>query len=138
MVNEINQELVDGYKKARGIVVMQASPTPFVPRPTKNDYKFGEIKRYFAQQANQENGIIIEISENQFTSLRKDPLFIIVSLRWKISGSRTDKTEEIAGQPVKTIVGVKTANEAAIRQAAKTMPGIRNKLSNPFQLHRSK
>ncbi len=122
--------LVKQYKAIKGDTQLSIVPRRFVPRPTEGDYKFGEIVRYFAQQANQSDGEIFEINKSSHTSFKSNPLYSVIKLRWQIAGPRSDSVGGV------TIVGVERANEAARTQAAKKMPGIARKLANPLQLYR--
>jgi hypothetical protein len=132
MANTDDQQMLDTYRTVVGASSMLAIAPSFVPRPTAADYKFGEISRYFAQQTNQPNGEIIEIAKNTYDSLSVKSLFRVVNLRWRISGPANNTTDPITGEI--NVLGVMSANQAAIRQAAKTMPAIGRKLTNTIQL----
>ncbi len=121
------------YKQITGHKTVPA-PRRFVPKPTDKDYKVGEMRRYFAQQTNQPNGEIVEISKKQHDSFRKVATYRTVSVRWKISGPVKDRVDEDTGEVA--LVGVKSSNEAATRNAAKIIPNIKRKLNNPLQLYR--
>jgi hypothetical protein len=110
-----------------------AQPAPYVPVPSEQDYEAGEITRYFAQQANQPDGEVLEISKQTFQALQRISLFRTVSLRWKVSGV-LDDSFDAEGRLERP--GVETANVAAINIASKTMPAIKRKLTNPLQLWR--
>lgn len=105
----------------------------FTPKPSDKDYELGEITRYFAQQTNQANGEITEISTQTYNTLQGVSLFRTVSLRWRISGPSTD-AQDFAGRIVRP--GIERANKAAISSAAKVIPNIGSKLTNVFQLWR--
>lgn len=105
----------------------------FTPRPADKDYELGEITRYFAQQTNQANGEITEISQQTFNTLQGVSLFRTASLRWRISGPSSDALD-FAGRIVRP--GIERANRAAIATASKSIPTIGSKLTNVFQLWR--
>ena len=123
--------LVQTYMKVGPPVTMAAQFTAFTPRPTAKDFAFGEITRYFAQQTNQPAGEITEVSQQTYSSLQNIPLFRTTTVRWRIAGGLTDVTDT-AGRVVRP--GIETANRAAILNAANTMSGIINKLTNLKQL----
>ena len=41
------------------------TPKTFVPSPTSDDYANGFIQRYFCQKANDDNGFVYELDENE-------------------------------------------------------------------------
>jgi len=132
MAKTEEQQMLDTYRSVAGSISMPVLASPFVPRPTPADYKFGEIHRYFAQQTNQPNGEIIEIAKNTHDSLSTKSLFRVVDIRWRISGPAYNTTDPKTGEL--SVLGVVSANQAAIRQAAKIMPAITRRLTNTVQL----
>ena len=68
--------------------VRKKYPSKFRPYPTDNDYKTGTIKRYFTQKANNLNGDLFEISEEDYGV--KHPLFRYVKINWIISGKKSE------------------------------------------------
>lgn len=88
----------------RGRVGVQPSitPTPTVPEPTKSDYKRGWLTRYFARKVNDINAPVIETNKIQYQVLSDFHHYLIISMRWKISGPehttyREDGTVEVVG-----------------------------------------
>ncbi len=127
------EQMIITYKKVATSPSLLAVSSVFIPTPSEKDFTFGEIRRYFSQQANQPTGEINEISKGKFVNLQRKSLFIVVDLRWKISGP----AESIFGEDGEIdIFGIREANEAAINQATKIMPAIKQKLTNLFQLWR--
>ena len=45
-------------------------PKTIVPSPTENDYSNGMFDRYFAQRANDSNGLVYEIDLNTYNELK--------------------------------------------------------------------
>jgi len=129
--------IIDDYKRVARISVVQPTIKPFTPQPSNSDYETGEIQRYFVQQVNQINGEIFEVSKYNFTELQSSPLYLRVSLRWKISGPAESVRTNVNGKLIRERSGVLEANQAAITQAAIQMPRISQKLSNPFQFWRT-
>jgi hypothetical protein len=88
---------------------------PYVLRITKKDYKIGRVPRYFARQANDENGEIFEVSSNDFNL--EIPFYRKVALDWMLVGPYTE---------------VKKHNEGQISRASSVLPRI-SKILNPIQ-----
>lgn len=59
----------------------------YKPAPTDSDYKTGFITRYFAKKINENK--IIEVAAIS-TTRKKNPLYKLVELQWKISGPKDD------------------------------------------------
>ena len=95
-------------------------PSKFRPYPTDNDYKIGTIKRYFAQKANNPNGDLFEISEDDYGV--KHPLFRYVEIDWTISGKKS----------VVIRVNLRTINFISLRRGNETL----DKQLFPLQLWR--
>lgn len=138
MINKEEQRLIDTYRVVATSTSILAITQPFIPVPTDADFEFGEIKRFFSQQVNQLFGEIVEIAKSTFDGLQQKSLFLTVEIRWKISGLAEDiiSIDPITGVESVGVLGVRNANEAAVKQAAKFMPAIINKLTNPLQLWR--
>jgi len=138
MAEHTDQRLINSYRNVSTSTSILAITSPFVPVPTDADFEFGEIRRFFSQQTNQPSGEIVEIAKSTFDGLQQKSLFIVVEIRWKISGPAEDtiSVDSITGVESVDALGVRTANEAAVRQAAKIIPAIATKLTNPFQLWR--
>jgi len=135
-MTEINKEMVKSYLAAGGRRIASTQFKPYVPRPTQKDYDFGEIHRYFAQQVNNKTSEIFELSKQDFESAKLSPLYLTVSLRWKISGPATSAYTIVGGKSVREFSGIVEANTTVVKQAAKRMPALTQKLSNPYSLWR--
>jgi len=133
---EINREMVNSYLAAGGSKAATVQFKPYVPVPTQKDYDFGEIRRYFAQQANNKVGEVFELSKQDFDSAKLSALYLTISLRWKISGPATSAYTMVEGKSVRERSGVVESNTTSVKQAAKRMPALTQKLSNPYQLWR--
>ena len=134
MPHDEDKDMLNAYRKNATDLSMLALTSTFIPRPTEADFKFGEIRRYFSQQANRSGGEITETSKTVFDALTKKSLFTVVELRWKITGSADDTIDPSTGEI--DVRGVRSSNKAAIQVAAKVMPTIINKLTNTLQLWR--
>jgi len=88
-----NQSLFSTYSELNS-QVKEDYPSKHTPLPSESDYRIGTFKRYFTQKANNLNGEIFEIKEedNEINSL-----FRYIVLDWRISGK---KSEVIRGNQV--------------------------------------
>ena len=134
MPHNKDKDMMDTYRKNATNSSMLALTSTFIPRPSEADFNFGEIRRYFSQQANQSAGEITETSKTVFDALTKKSLFTVVELRWKITGPADDTTDPSTGEI--DVRGVRSSNKAAVQVAAKVIPTITNKLTNALQLWR--
>ena len=63
--------------------IINYTPTPFYPQPSKQDYKLGEFTRYFSKKTN----------ENKYTEtsgLFENSLYIGIQLPWLITGDKDE------------------------------------------------
>ena len=88
---------------------------PYVLRITKENYNKGRILRYFARQANDENGEIFEVRSNDFNL--ETPFYRKVILDWMLVGPYNE---------------VKNHNEKQINIAKRVLSRI-GKILNPIQ-----
>ena len=58
--------------------------------PSESDYSIGSITRYFTQKANNPNGAIFEISEEDFEN--QNSLFKYIDFEWRLSGTKQEVT----------------------------------------------
>jgi len=69
-------------------------PTPYYPKPTEQDYKLGEIQRYFSKKIN--DNIFIEIDKSDFDNLSNEDssylweYYITFSIPWEITGKKEE------------------------------------------------
>ena len=75
------------------------SPKSHFPSPTKEDYNFGEIQRYYLKKINSYNFIEINLSTYE-QYLQKQPtvqypLYTLIRFSWQISGEDVDKIATI-------------------------------------------
>jgi hypothetical protein len=102
-------------------------PQYYYPRPTADDYKKGVIQRMFVQKKN-EPDIIIEINMEDAKSHNNRNreginayMWSIEKLQWTIAG---------------TIDQARKANERALIQAERSLPGIKFYLTDLDELHK--
>tara|TARA_B110000459_G_scaffold141964_1_gene154732 strand:- start:863 stop:1258 length:396 start_codon:yes stop_codon:yes gene_type:complete len=58
----------------------------YSPKPSKEDYRRGYIRRYFAQPTNDKLGVVTEISGDDFIRISASSLYRAVTIRWRIKG----------------------------------------------------
>ena len=90
--------IADEYKNVtqNDGTIVRKYPTAYYPQLTNEDYIRGYIMRYFIKLKTNSNNTIIEIKEDSYKKysatdvFSAGALFQSVSLRWKITGTRTD------------------------------------------------
>lgn len=88
-----------GYKKL----------ATYIPHPEEIDYKRGYIKRYFAQQSNDINAYIYEISSDVYSGISSNSFYTIVLLDWRLVGTEEQikesnfKSVKLASQKMKAL-----------------------------------
>jgi len=81
-----NQSLFSTYSELNS-QVKEDYPKKYTPLPSDSDYRIGTFKRYFTQKANNLDGEIFEIKEedNEINNL-----FRYIVLDWRISGTKSE------------------------------------------------
>ena len=110
-------------------------PISYTPRPTGEDYKRGQIIRYFAKKRNETPIRIVEINKEVYDDLSSRngtynyALWSILKLFWKITGPLYDSKDQYG---VLT-AGIVNTNERLREEANQNMRGIKQYLSNTIQ-----
>jgi hypothetical protein len=71
-------------------------PTPYYPDPNIQDYKLGEITRYFARKINEP--LFIEINKTDYNNLKQHnpqyfwEMYLVEALPWDITGNKDQVT----------------------------------------------
>lgn len=104
----------------------------YIPTPIEIDYIRGYVRRYFVRKVNDLNGIIYEVSGNEFTRLQVKPLYIRVSVKWRISGPK----EMIMDGDKIVDNGVINSNRLAIKYASEKMENLSLYLPNLLQFYK--
>ena len=124
-LNPKNQELFE-YGK---------NPTAFIPQPKGEDYRRGQIERYFAKKRNETPSRILEINQSTYNDIFTQSgeynyaLWQVVKIFWKISGPLRDTRN-----PNGTITaGIVDTNERLVNFTNKEFKGIKQYLSNLIQ-----
>ena len=88
IIEKVNggQSLFSTYSELN-LQVKEDYPKKYTPQPSDSDYRIGTFIRYFAQKANNLNGEIFEIEEEDND---KNNLFRYIVLEWTISGKKVD------------------------------------------------
>ena len=126
--SKLNQKNQDLYKYG-------LDPEPYFPVITNQDYKRGNIIRYFAKKANSTPVQIIEISQGVFDDLSKKgglynyALWRTISVIWKITGPLQDSKDKYGVLRA----GIVDTNQRLVEEANQSMRGIKQYLSNLIQ-----
>ena len=124
-LNPKNQEL---YK-------FGLDPEPYIPSPTGQDYKRGQILRYFAKKKNQTPTQIIEISKEVYDDLLVQggkynyAMWSVIKVFWKITGPLRDSKDKYGVLKA----GIVDTNERLREFVNQEMRGLKSYLSNPIQ-----
>jgi hypothetical protein len=101
-----------------------------VPNPTVSDYQVGYIRRYFIQKRNDKSSPIYEVSLNEYERIVKEPLYIGVNVKWRISGPITEMMLDSVLDK-----GVRESNRIAIFLVIDKIPNLKIYLPNLLQFH---
>ena len=124
-----NENIAKEYG-APNLNMVGISPVEYRPDPTKEDYQSGFITRYFSKKINEEK--IFEINPST-VSLIEAKLYYVVSLNWKISGSK----EKVMNGNIIEKTGVIESNQEEIdRVKTETQIDLSKKLSNKLEFWR--
>lgn len=104
----------------------------YIPTPVDIDYVRGYVRRYFVRKVNDSNGLIYEVSGSEFIRMASKPLYIRVSVKWRISGPK-----EIIMDDDKIVDnGVINSNRLAIKYASEKMENLSLYLPNLLQFYK--
>jgi hypothetical protein len=104
--------------------------TTFIPKPTDSDYNNGFIRRYFIQKGNDKSSPILEVSLPEYEKMVRKPLYIGVTLKWRISGPISEiEIDSVLDK------GVRESNRIAISLVTDKMPNLKIYLPNLLQFH---
>lgn len=126
--------ILDSYKKLTRISVIPTQKiTTYVPNPTSADYTRGYITRYFTQKVTDTNSPIFEINANTFTNLQNKPMYVSVSLKWRLKGPKETQYRE-DGQLLD--VSVSESNRRSILLHYDKIPSLKLYLPNLLQFYK--
>ena len=92
----------------------------YFAQPTDNDYKNGFFVRYAIKRVNSGVDTIKEIKNADLPNIKKNPLYISVSFKWKISGPLYDDLSD-KNYP---LYGIIDTNKRTLSGLEKQLPGI--------------
>ena len=129
-----NTEDIDVYKvlARQNTSFYSDRPKTFYPSPETTDYSIGYITRCFSRKTNDKNASITEISEHTASLFKENPFYLIVSVKWKITGS----LNTINKNGIEYEEGVSEHNFRTTSLAEEKMMGISQKLSDPFKFYK--
>jgi len=104
----------------------------YIPTPIDIDYVRGYVRRYFVRKVNDLNGIIYEVSGSEFIRMASKPLYIRVSVKWRITGP---KDMIMDGDKI-IDNGVINSNRLAIKYASEKMENLSLYLPNLLQFYK--
>jgi hypothetical protein len=103
----------------------------FIPVPTENDYLNGYIRRYFVQKINDKTAAIYEVSSIEYGRVLAKPIYIGVSIKWRISGPLNEQlTNSVIDK------GVRESNRISISLVRDKIPNLKFYLPNLLQFHK--
>ena len=116
--NEVYRKLARNISNSN----LKGKAYAFKPKVDKNDIKRGFITRRFAQQCNDNQSPITEISENTYGNIQSNPLYKVVKMKWRITGTKEE---------------VKNSNRASISEQLSVIPQLKNRLVNLLEYYKS-
>lgn len=112
---------------------LQVSISADIPVPTENDYIKGYITRFFIQKVNDTGSPIYEVFSPKYISLKSNNLYNTTSLRWRISGPRSQQSDENGNITDK---GISESNRISIKLASDEISNLKLYLPNLLQFSR--
>ncbi len=106
-------------------------PTTYIPSPSKSDYDYGFILRYFVCNRNKNNIIETNIRDYKMTD---SAFFIKATCDWQLTGP---KNNVYIGNMLQTS-GVEEYNKIQVNDLKVVLPGIENILTNYLQFWKGK
>lgn len=106
---------------------MSNTPLSNKPRITQRNISDGYVMRYFVTHISIFR--IIEVDSTQYNTLKFDPLYRTLQLKWVIGGVANNITTTDG----KTLFGAKHQNETTVEHYDKQMPGLKRILTNPLE-----
>jgi hypothetical protein len=121
-------DMQNNYRYGNLLLKKDFNTTPpilmsYVPVIADIDYESGYIIRHFAQKANDDNGVITEISENNQIEIKMDGYYKVVSIKWRISGNPQE---------------IMDSNKISIQLVYSQMKNLKSYLSNLLQFAKVK
>ncbi len=106
-----------------------STPPMYTPLPTTADYTNGYFIRYVIKRVNSGVETIREVSESEYKSVQRNPLYIFTTFKWKLTGPLYDDMSN-KNNP---IYGVVDTNKRTLRVEEKKIQGISKFFKNLAQ-----
>ena len=92
IIEKVNDKTMFSEYKDLASLTRTPYPKTAPAKPTDNDYRIGQIRRYFTQVANDETKPIFEISAKDFGN--QNSLYRYTEFQWRISGTKEEVTRD--------------------------------------------
>ena len=115
-----------------------------LPTITEKHIQRGSLPRYFAAKANHIDKQVFEIARRDYYNLQDNRYIILGHLNWLIAGQLEDREMwvytgspiyDMGGKEPISIPGLLTQNRAAVRFLSKTIPAVKNHLTDYKQFY---
>lgn len=120
LINRAENAGASLYNKLSNSSTTTSNTAQYTPTPTEADYNAGVIQRYFLRRVNGDASSIREVSKEDFSSIKLNPLYTQVEITWTIKGPAED-TPLPGGL---SIPGAVNKNYQAIFKAEKQLPEL--------------
>jgi hypothetical protein len=81
----LNKLFASPVERKAWATILTNIPVPYKPEITQSDVRDGFMHRYFVRRVNDINNIV-EIDKSQYTAFKKNPLYVVADVRWRIIG----------------------------------------------------
>ena len=108
------------------------TPKVYLPDPEPEEYDKGYIMRFFVQRANDNNGPIVEVTEDTAKLFIDNPFYTKTSVSWKIAGP----PNTITRGGIDHEEGVSEHNYRRANMANERIKGLGDKLSDVYQFYK--
>jgi hypothetical protein len=127
--------ILDSYNK----LINPSSALPndkfdtYIPTPNSTDYGRGYITRYFLQKVNDKNSPIFEVNRQTYSRFTLNPLFVICSIKWRLTGPKETKYRENGDL---LDLSVSDSNRRSIKSVYEFIPLLNSYLPNLLQFYK--
>ena len=105
----------------------------YLPKPNKDDYDMGYVRRYFIQLVNDKNSSIYEVNNRVYREYQSQSFYTTTTLKWRISGNLEESYDTNGNLINKSI---KESNRITLKMSSKNMPNLKLYLPNLLQFHK--
>ena len=125
--------IVDRYKQLVNSPLKEETIKTYIPKPVDADYIRGFITRCFIQKTNDKGSPIYEISFKNSSKYKRNPLYTVVELKWRIRGPKETKYNNEGNIIDKS---VSESNRIAIKLVSHLIPNLKLYLPNLLQFYK--